>query len=121
MLAALGPDAVPALGPEAVPTWFDDHAPLGSAESLTADVLRSFERFAALLMVDDGAFVSQYRESCSTSGQAVAADLGTSRITGVAVGVDSSGHLLIDESSRSGPVRHVLSAGDVVHLRPTRP
>lgn len=111
----------PALGPDAVPTWFDDHAPLASAESFTVDVLGSFEQFVALLTVDANAFVEQYRKSCSTLGQTVAADLGPRRVTGTAVDVDECGHLIVEESTATAMNRHVLSAGDVVHLRPAAP
>lgn len=109
----------PGLGSDAVPTWFDDHVPLESAERYTADVLRSFAQFVDLLTTQPTTFVARYRSGCATIGKNVAADLGTQRITGVAVDVDESGHLLIDEHTPSGPFRHVLSAGDVVHLRPT--
>ncbi len=109
----------PALGADAVPTWFDDHASLASVESFTAEVLRSFEQHVGVLTADVDGFVARYRTVCSTLGQTVAADLGLRRIVGVAVDVDESGHLIVEEPTSAGCVRHVLSAGDVVHLRPT--
>ena len=108
----------PALGPDAVPTWLEDHAPLPSRESFTAEVLMAFGRLVALLTGDPSAFVGRYRSVCSTLGRVVEADLGGRRLAGTAADVDSSGHLIIDVTSGAATERHVLSAGDVVHLRP---
>ncbi len=110
----------PALGPDAVPTWFDDHAPLTSPVSFTADVLRAFERAVSTLTADPTGFVDRYRSTCSTIGHAVAAELGGRRVVGTAVDVDASGHLIVEVASAVGTERHVLSAGDVVHLRPAQ-
>ncbi|WP_432930139.1 biotin--[acetyl-CoA-carboxylase] ligase [Microbispora sp. CA-135349] len=50
----------------------------------------------------------------STIGQEVRIDLPGERVlTGLATGVDASGHLLV----RAGDGEHALSAGDVVHVR----
>lgn len=64
-----------------------------------------------------------YRERCSTIGRLVRVDLpdGTT-IDGLADGVDDEGRLLVREQPESPDGRvHVLSAGDVVHIRPTEP
>ena len=108
----------PALGPDAVPTWLGDHAPLGSREAFTAEVLMAFERSVSTLATDPSEFVARYRSVCSTLGRIVEADLGGRRVVGAAVDVDPSGHLIVDVASSAGTERHVLSAGDVVHLRP---
>ncbi len=108
----------PALGPDAVPTWLDDHAPLASLEAFTAEVLTAFERFVAILASDLSGFVDRYRTVCSTIGRVVEVDLGGRRVVGTATDVDASGHLIIEVASGAGTERHVLSAGDVVHLRP---
>ncbi len=108
----------PALGPDAVPTWLDDHASLPSLEAFTAEVLTAFERFAATLSSSPSRFVDRYRTVCSTIGRVVEADLGGRRVVGTAADVDASGHLIIEVASAAGTERLVLSAGDVVHLRP---
>ena len=108
----------PALGPDAVPTWLDDHARLASLETFTAEVLSAFDRAVAMLTDDPTAFVDRYRSVCSTLGRLVEADLGGRLVVGTAPDVDASGHLIIEVPSATGIERHVLSAGDVVHLRP---
>ena len=108
----------PALGPDAVPTWLADHAPIPSRESFTAEVLAAFERFVGTLASNPSRFVDRYRTVCSTLGRVVQADLGGRRVVGTAADVDESGHLIIEVTSAAGVERHVLSAGDVVHLRP---
>ena len=108
----------PALGPDAVPTWLEDHAALGSREAFTAEVLMAFGSAVSTLMLDPSGFVDRYRTVCSTLGRIIEADLGGRRVVGTAVDVDPSGHLIVDVTSAAGTERHVLSAGDVVHLRP---
>ena len=55
-----------------------------------------------------------YVGACDTLGREVTAYLpGGQALTGVAVGVDSTGGLVL----RAGSRNHVISAGDVVHLR----
>jgi BirA family biotin operon repressor/biotin-[acetyl-CoA-carboxylase] ligase len=64
-----------------------------------------------------------YRERCSTIGRVIQAQLpdGTS-LQGLADGVDDEGRLLVRELPDSPDSRvHVLSAGDVVHIRPAEP
>jgi BirA family biotin operon repressor/biotin-[acetyl-CoA-carboxylase] ligase len=64
-----------------------------------------------------------YRERCSTIGRRVRAHLpdGTT-LEGLADGVDDEGRLLVRERPESLDGRmHVLSAGDVVHIRPSEP
>jgi BirA family biotin operon repressor/biotin-[acetyl-CoA-carboxylase] ligase len=54
-----------------------------------------------------------YRELCATLGRDVAVTSGASVLRGRAVGIDDSGHLLVEAD---GTVR-ALSAGDVEHVR----
>ncbi|GHE33716.1 biotin--[acetyl-CoA-carboxylase] ligase [Streptosporangium violaceochromogenes] len=56
-----------------------------------------------------------YLRAGATVGREVRVELPGERVlTGLAVGVDDSGHLLVDAQGR----RHTLGAGDVVHVRP---
>jgi BirA family biotin operon repressor/biotin-[acetyl-CoA-carboxylase] ligase len=64
-----------------------------------------------------------YRERCSTIGRLVQAHLpdGTT-LDGLADGVDDEGRLLVREQPDRPDGRvHALSAGDVVHIRPSEP
>ena len=108
----------PALGPDAVPTWLEDHAPIPSRESFTAEILIAFANAVSTLTDDPFSFVDRYRSVCSTLGRVVEADLGGQRVVGTAIDVDPSGHLIVDVGSGAGSKRHVLTAGDVIHLRP---
>lgn len=56
-----------------------------------------------------------YRRCCMTLGQQVRVQLSAQRqLSGAAIDVDTEGRLVID----AGGTRHLLSAGDVTHLRP---
>ena len=64
----------------------------------------------------DPRLAAKYRAMCSTLGLPVRANLpGDREVVGVARDVDEQGRLCID----TGVDEVVLSAGDVVHLRPT--
>jgi BirA family transcriptional regulator, biotin operon repressor / biotin---[acetyl-CoA-carboxylase] ligase len=66
----------------------------------------------------DPQLTAKYRAMCSTLGLPVRADLpGGQEVVGVARDVDEQGRLCIDTDGEEV----VLSAGDVVHLRPTAP
>ncbi|MGH9224737.1 MAG: biotin--[acetyl-CoA-carboxylase] ligase [Acidimicrobiales bacterium] len=99
--------------------------PPGSGVSLDALAGRTVDRralvTAVLLHLDshlavpvDG-LLDGYRARSATVGQRVRLKLGSGTIEGDAVGISSHGHLLIDEA---GGGRHVIAAGDVVHVRP---
>ncbi len=56
-----------------------------------------------------------YQSRSATLGRQVRVDLSTGRVAGEAVDVTADGHLaVVDRSGR----RHVVTAGDVVHVRP---
>jgi BirA family biotin operon repressor/biotin-[acetyl-CoA-carboxylase] ligase len=70
-----------------------------------------------------GGLAAVYRERCSTIGRSVRAHLpdGTT-LDGLADGVDDEGRLLLREQPERPDSRvHALSAGDVVHIRPSEP
>lgn len=63
---------------------------------------------------DPEAALVRYRASCATLGRSVRIErAGAQALEGVAVDLDGSGALLVDD----GTDRHVVAAGDVVHLR----
>nr|WP_283139844.1 biotin--[acetyl-CoA-carboxylase] ligase [Rhizohabitans arisaemae] len=63
---------------------------------------------------DEGGLRAAYLASCATIGQEIRVELpGERLLTGIATGVDEAGHLLV----RTEDGRHVLSAGEVVHVR----
>ncbi len=59
-----------------------------------------------------------YRSACSTIGRQVQIQTGAEHfVTGEAVGIDTTGRLLIRSAGHTG----AYAAGDVVHVRPTAP
>jgi BirA family biotin operon repressor/biotin-[acetyl-CoA-carboxylase] ligase len=69
-------------------------------------------RYGAL---DAAALLAEYRQRCVTLGREVRAELAFETVTGTATDVDADGHLLV--TTPDGP--RTITAGDVVHLRPT--
>jgi BirA family biotin operon repressor/biotin-[acetyl-CoA-carboxylase] ligase len=63
---------------------------------------------------DWGALAAAYRAKLATLGRDVRVDLGSVDVVGRAVDVTASGELVVEAEGGS---RHVISAGDVVHLR----
>ncbi len=57
-----------------------------------------------------------YRRRCVTIGREVRAELSTGNIEGTAIEVASDGALIVRDGQGG---RHAVTAGDVVHLRPT--
>lgn len=91
-----------------------------SRQQLLAEILRHLERsyvpFRDNPDPEATGLLEEYRTLCSTLGQQVRADLpGGHSLAGEAVGVDTAGRLLI----RAGGTDTPVSAGDIVHLRPT--
>ena len=58
---------------------------------------------------------SEYRRACATLGRTVRVDLADQSFTGTAADVSDDGHLLVDV----GMCLRTVTAGDVIHLRPT--
>ena len=69
---------------------------------------RRYDAFDAVAML------AEYRRRCVTLGREVRAELAFETVTGTATDVDADGHLLVDTPDG----RRVITAGDVVHLRP---
>jgi len=60
---------------------------------------------------------AELRSRCATIGRHVRVELYGTTLTGVAVDLTDEGHLVVLDSSGPTPVRTVVAAGDVVHLR----
>ena len=60
------------------------------------------------------ALADEIRRRCATIGQRVRVTLPTEELTGVASGIDDTGHLVVT----TGSGLRAVGAGDVVHLRP---
>ena len=60
------------------------------------------------------ALLAAYRVACSTLGREVRAELAGETVLGTAADVTREGHLVVDTAEG----RRVVTAGDVVHLRP---
>ena len=73
----------------------------------------------AIDAMSDSDVSSRYRRNLTTIGRRVRVELpGDRLLVGTAVDVDAGGRLVVEEDAGDGGVRHVLDAGDVVHLRP---
>jgi BirA family biotin operon repressor/biotin-[acetyl-CoA-carboxylase] ligase len=75
---------------------------------------------AMLARLDDrlgdwSAVARDYRRACSTLGRLVRVELADETFTGTAADLSDEGHLLVDV----GMCLRTVTAGDVVHLRPT--
>ncbi len=108
----------PALGPDAVPTWLGEHVAMPGPETLAAHLLRQFDTYVYILTRSSSDFLESYRSRCRTLGAEVAVDLGERSLVGVATDIDEGGHLVVTDAQMHV---HVLSAGDVMHLRPAAP
>ena len=95
--------------------WLDHLAGMRvSRADLLVAWLRSFDR-----LLDDWDLVSsRYRSECSTVGKEVEVELPGGRVTGTAESIDEEGRLIVRPAGGSEDERVVVSAGDVVHLRP---
>jgi BirA family biotin operon repressor/biotin-[acetyl-CoA-carboxylase] ligase len=89
-------------------------APVDRSHLLTS-ILRHLESVYGHLGEPGGPtrMLEDYRSRSATLGQRVRVELPNGRVVGEAVDVTAEGHLVVDESGR----RHVMTAGDVVHLR----
>jgi BirA family biotin operon repressor/biotin-[acetyl-CoA-carboxylase] ligase len=85
--------------------------------ALFGDVLRCLEDALDALATSPGAFLDDYRTLSATLGQQVRVDLLEDRsVTGRVTDLDAQGRLVLD----TGDGTLTLSAGDVVHLRPSQ-
>jgi BirA family biotin operon repressor/biotin-[acetyl-CoA-carboxylase] ligase len=84
---------------------------------LAESILRAFEpRYEALVSDGPSDTLVELRRRSATIGSSVRVELGEQRfIRGLAIDVDHQGHLMVRDEH--GDV-HVLSVGEVVHLRP---
>jgi BirA family biotin operon repressor/biotin-[acetyl-CoA-carboxylase] ligase len=80
---------------------------------LLAAVLRRFDHHLAATVEQ---LLDDYRAHSATLGCRVRVKLAGDTIEGEAVAITAHGHLLVDDGER-----HVIAAGDIVHLRPAGP
>jgi BirA family biotin operon repressor/biotin-[acetyl-CoA-carboxylase] ligase len=104
--------------PDVGGTCLDDHAESGPVDRLVLldRVLAALEPRCALLEDADGrrALADEVRRRCATLGQQVRVTLPGEEITGRAGAIDDAGRLVVETAAG----KRVVSAGDVVHLRP---
>jgi BirA family biotin operon repressor/biotin-[acetyl-CoA-carboxylase] ligase len=105
---------------EAAGTCLDDVS--GSAKPVDpAELLdRMLEGLAARRpLLDEEAgrrdLADEVRRRCATLGQRVRVSLPAGELTGLASAIDEAGHLVVETDAGA----QVVSAGDVLHLRPT--
>ncbi len=86
-------------------------------DDLLAAWLTHLDRWCSTMTEPGGGpgLIDAYRRRCTTLGQLVRVDLADGFLRGQAVDVTAEGHLVV----QSGPARRTLTAGDVVHLRPS--
>lgn len=86
--------------------------------ALLGSVLGALDRLVGAWEAGDLALLrARYAAACDTVGRSVRVELpGDVVLQGRATGIDPDGCLLVDDGSRA----HVVSAGDVVHVRPGR-
>ncbi len=83
---------------------------------LLVGLLRGFEaRLAAVEADGPGALRADYVAASATLGRRVRVERADGELLGDAVDVDARGALLVDDDAGA---RHVVAAGDVIHLRP---
>jgi BirA family biotin operon repressor/biotin-[acetyl-CoA-carboxylase] ligase len=81
-------------------------------EALLVGILVQFGRRLAQWRSADPALAHDYRQACATLGRLVQVELpGDRRASGVAVGIDSDGHLVVDTQG----ISLTVTAGDVIH------
>lgn len=94
--------------------WLDE---LAGRRVSRSDLLVAWLRAFDGLLDDWDLVASRYRSECSTVGMLVEVEQAGGRFTGTAESIDAAGRLFVrPEPDGSEPV--VVSAGDVVHLRP---
>jgi BirA family transcriptional regulator, biotin operon repressor / biotin---[acetyl-CoA-carboxylase] ligase len=91
--------------------------PLDRAEVLVDWLLHLDRRWGLVLDGHGQTVVEEYRDRLSTVGRDVAVQTDDGEVRGRATDVMADGRLVVDDGTR----RHVLAAGDIVHLRPADP
>ena len=87
-----------------------------SRTDLLGLVLQALDRRLGELVADPAGFVNAYREECDTVGRDVEVFMPSGeRVRGRATDIDQHGRLVVDVAGEALAV----SAGDVVHVRPT--
>jgi BirA family transcriptional regulator, biotin operon repressor / biotin---[acetyl-CoA-carboxylase] ligase len=90
-----------------------------SREELLVAVLAGFEERCRLLEAGGpggrARLIDAARQASVTLGRRVRADLGGRSVEGTAVNLDERGDLIVADDDGA---RHVITAGDVIHLRP---
>lgn len=91
----------------------------GPRAALLDDLLIGLERRLVATSAPGGParLATELRSRCATIGRNVRVDLHGATLTGVAVDLTDEGHLVVLDSRGPTPVRTVVAAGDVVHLR----
>ena len=84
-------------------------------ETVLAAILANLERRYEQLRTAPEALVADYRNNCSTIGRTVRVELASGSFSGIATAVTDDGHLVVDD----GGVDRTVTAGDVIHVRPT--
>ena len=77
------------------------------------------DRFEYWLGAHPDHLLANYEVNSATIGREVNVELPAGTLRGVATGIDAAGHLIVNETSADDAEPHVISVGDVVHLRPT--
>jgi BirA family transcriptional regulator, biotin operon repressor / biotin---[acetyl-CoA-carboxylase] ligase len=100
-----------------VPAHLDGIATSLNLEGATIDrcalAANGLARFAALL--SDGHLHRRYRAACVTIGRRVRIERPDDELIGTATDVSVGGGLVVDDDAGT---RHVVTVGDVIHLRP---
>jgi BirA family biotin operon repressor/biotin-[acetyl-CoA-carboxylase] ligase len=86
-------------------------------DALLDAVLASLSPRRAQLDTEEGRhqLAAELRTCCSTLGSQVRVELAAGDVSGLAEEIDEAGHLIVQTAAG----RRTISAGDVVHLRPT--
>lgn len=121
LVAVIGTGLNTTLSAEDVPVETATSLQLAGAEdpdrtALAIAYLRHLDAGLAAWTTDPAAARAQYLAACVTVGQEVDVSLPADEVLrGTAVDVDSEGRIVVQDAAGK---RHVLSAGDVTHLRP---
>ena len=85
-------------------------------DELAVAILRGLDRLGELTApAGCAALIERYRERCVTLGRPVRVERSADELVGTATDVDATGALLVRDEAG---VDHVVTVGDVVHLRP---